>query len=79
MCEMIKTSPKLCKGCKYGCFVTGGSNGSLRAESSVGCDYILNNEGHHSRIFVNGERVIPEGYCDKYVQKKKRRNSKSAY
>ena len=59
MGKMRKIANGLCSKCKYRCrFGNFGHNGR------VACNYI--DVAGVSRIFVNGEKVVPDGYCDKY-------------
>ena len=59
MGEMRKLERSLCATCKYRCkFGNYGHNGR------IACNYL--DVAGKSRIFVNGEQVIPTGYCDKY-------------
>lgn len=59
MGEMRKIERSLCATCKYRFkFGNYGHNGKNA------CNY-LDIEGK-SRIFEDGEKVVPDGYCDKY-------------
>ena len=54
-----KITTKLCSKCKYRCRV-----GNFGHNGRIACNYL--DVAGKSRIFVNGEQVIPTGYCDKY-------------
>lgn len=60
MGRLRKLHKNLCANCVYRCRV-----GNFGHNGQIACNYI-EVEGQ-SRIFVNGEKVIPDGYCDKYV------------
>jgi len=61
MGELQKITPSLCRTCiyrfKFGNFGHNGRNA---------CNYL--DVAGESRIFVKGEKVVPDGFCDKYVR-----------
>lgn len=58
MAKLRKLSPELCDTCIFMPVVT-----------ENGCNYL--GVTGHSRIFENGQKVVPTGYCDKYKQGEK--------
>ena len=59
MGEMQKIKCSLCATCKYRFkFGNWGHNGKNA------CNYL--DVAGKSRIFENGEKVVPDGFCDKY-------------
>ena len=49
----------LCASCKYRCKLSG-----MGQDGKIVCNYI--EISGRSRIFENGEKVVPDGKCDKY-------------
>lgn len=67
MAELIKCTKSVCKRCMYSVVFSG---------ESMSCDYI--GATNESRCFVKngeGKRRIPQGYCDKFEPKQKRRKT----
>lgn len=59
MGKLRRITGDLCDQCVYRCRICNfGHNGR------IACNYL--DVAGKSRIFVNGKRTIPEGYCDKY-------------
>lgn len=52
-----------CGSCKYSTTIANGA-------ANFTCSY-CEHEGH-SRIYANGKRAVPKGYCDKWEPKKVR-------
>lgn len=63
MSEMLKITKSLCKGCRYNHNI-GGNDKTQKSNSRQICSYIL--DVGHSRIFVDGVKVVPDGYCNTY-------------
>lgn len=59
MSELIKATYQLCRKCKYGMWISGGTGGH-----DICCGYAL--DVVHSRTLEDGKPRIPAGYCDKY-------------
>ena len=55
MARMMKLTPELCDDCIF-----------MPAVRENGCSYLTLTG--HSRIFTDGVRTVPDGYCDKYQQ-----------
>ena len=53
MAKMRKITPELCDSCMF-----------MPAIKENGCSYLTLTG--KSRIFTNGVRTVPDGYCDKY-------------
>ena len=53
MAKLRKLTPKLCDECKYMC-----------GTKKNGCNYMALTG--HSRVFKGREKVVPDGYCDKF-------------
>ena len=59
MGRLRKITTGMCVTCKYRCHI-----GNFGHNGEVACNYL--DVAGESRIFVKGEKVIPDGYCDKY-------------
>lgn len=67
MGELQKCDYKLCNKCKYS-MRFGFASYNAKATKNIACNYIGIEE--QGRVFRNGERRLPEGYCDKFEEGK---------
>ena len=58
MAKLRKLTPELCDTCVFMPVVT-----------ENGCSYMTLTG--HSRVFKDGKKVVPSGYCDKYIKGEK--------
>lgn len=58
MAILRKLTPELCDKCKY-----------MQGVKENGCNYMTITG--HSRIFENGKKTVPSGYCDKFEEGRK--------
>ena len=58
MSDLIRTSPSVCKRCKY--------HGGMRENGNLMCDYL--DRMKRSRIFTDGELAYDPAFCDKFEQ-----------